>query len=329
MTHKAFSSLMLKLGGDCNLNCPHCHCAVPEYEFKPEILDWIRRQPIKRITFNGGEPLMYFERIKQIVTELGDRYEYKFVTNGTLLSTRIIEFCNDHNIMIVVSYDGKQSGRDSTVQPRWELLRFARRCAFSVYTSGDTNAIKLQEDVEQLVGGFKIRKAWNKASIMPNFLHETATTPRRTSISDAQDYLRSLARLIELQLIQYKQTGNLDGKQALVRAVKKWLVPKDFDFGVACCNSDLITLTVDGRFMICPYKPTYCGDIWRGVDVAMIESHIPEKCRRCSIFNVCRNTCLENTTSHECYIAKKINAHLKKLEAKYEIDLVALIQGEI
>ena len=63
--------------------------------------------------------------------------------------------------------------------------------------------------------------------------------------------------------------------------------------------------------------------------MAMIESRIPAKCRRCSIFNVCRNTCVENTTSHECYIAKKINAHLKVLEAKYDIDLVALIKGEL
>ena len=320
-------SIMLKLGGDCNLNCPHCHCSIPEFEFNPKILDWIGSEPISRINFNGGEPLLYFPTIQRIIEALGDGYDYKFVTNGTLLTTRIIEYCNDHNVNIIVSYDGEKSGRDQTQVPRWELMRFARRCALSVYTSGSTDVAELQEDVDDLVRRFKIRKLWNTGSVMPHFLHETATSPRRLSLADAQNYLVSLSLQVEEQILEYLRSGTLDGKQALVRSVQKWLEPKKAKFGVACCSDRMITLTLDGRFQICPYRSRYCGDIERGIDIDAVERIVPVKCRVCPIFDVCRNTCIENATNHECYIARKMNAHLKTLERKYSIDLLDIVSG--
>lgn len=321
--------LIIKLGGECNLKCPHCHCQVPEFAFNPKLIDWIRSEPVESINFNGGEPLMYFDRIRSLVGTLGDEYEYKFVTNGTLLTSRIIEFCNEHSINIIVSFDGEDGARDRTREPRWELMRFASRCALSVYTSGSKNVFSVQEDVNRLADTFLIRKIANDGSVMPNFLHETGTTGRRETDEDVHTYLKSLAQMVELQILQYRISGELSGKHALVKSVRKWLMPKDVTFGVACCSNQAITVTLDGRFMLCPYKNVYCGDIEKGPDIAFIESRIPRKCRLCPIFDVCRNTCIENTTSHECFIARKMNAHLKKLEAKYELDLVKLVRGVV
>ena len=69
--------------------------------------------PAIKIEFQGGEPLLNFERIKQVVTlaleknKLAKRsLEFVIATNLSMLSDEVIEFCDANKIYLSTSLDG-------------------------------------------------------------------------------------------------------------------------------------------------------------------------------------------------------------------------------
>src|SRR5574344_247708 len=117
------TKILIKLGSNCNLHCKHCHCCETHPEFNKDIIPYIKNiKDHKRITFSGGEPLLYWDTIKYIMKELGDKLEYRMVTNGTIMDEEKIMFLNQYNIAIGLSYDGSDSERDSSIVPKYELF---------------------------------------------------------------------------------------------------------------------------------------------------------------------------------------------------------------
>ena len=111
--------IYLILGFDCNLRCNYC-LHTHHFDRKmpstisPKVLHFLKtRIPSKvksklNLQFWGGEPLLYFDKIKFLVEELKDTGAYTFaiVTNGTYLTQEIVDFCNDNEVVIGVSHDG-------------------------------------------------------------------------------------------------------------------------------------------------------------------------------------------------------------------------------
>jgi uncharacterized protein len=113
-----------------SLRCEHsCHyCQVSRvsadralYDMSPETarraVDLVFRSPAEeiKIEFQGGEPLLNFERIVQVVEEAerrsaseGKRVEFVVTTNLALLTDDILEYFRDHNIFVSTSLDGPE-----------------------------------------------------------------------------------------------------------------------------------------------------------------------------------------------------------------------------
>jgi uncharacterized protein len=69
---------------------------------------WLKDAPT-RIEFWGGEPLLYFRKLEQLVPTLDRRYpdaEFRMVTNGSLLTEEIVNFIARYDIYTIVSHDG-------------------------------------------------------------------------------------------------------------------------------------------------------------------------------------------------------------------------------
>ncbi len=123
-------SIVLNVTNQCNLSCQYCYefgedkIATPEGKKKFMDLDTAQAsvdylfaesqgRPSVHLTFFGGETLMNFPLMKQVVTyarqraaELGRSIEFSLTTNATLLSSTIIEFLAEHGIGVTVSMDG-------------------------------------------------------------------------------------------------------------------------------------------------------------------------------------------------------------------------------
>lgn len=114
------STIFIMLGQDCNLNCKYCmqHTLINDIQnektINKEIFDFItyhsekQSQPID-VRFYGGEPLLYFNNIKDIVSKLQDEnITFSIITNGKLLSKDIVEFFNNNKFTsCAISWDGK------------------------------------------------------------------------------------------------------------------------------------------------------------------------------------------------------------------------------
>lgn len=317
--------LTLKLGGACNLKCKHCHCSQSNYEFNSAIVAYIRNGNFTRVTFCGGEPTLYYETVKKVVGMLPDDMEYKLVTNATKLTNEMVEYFNNHNFTVVASYDGENDSRDRHLVSNWRAFSKLRRKGIStLYSECNSNYLKLRAEIDRLllhIGDNKSKSLWL------NFPHQTSVNRNEEADKElAKRYCQIIGQSLEADFIRFK-SGDRQGLNVLWMSFNKW-GKKKVDRGVACCNENKHSITLDGRFLLCPYGQDYVGDLTTGLDYNKVESYIPDRCKRCEQWEYCGNSCIANITNAECYIARVLHKHLFKLMEKYQVTYEELLNYE-
>ena len=125
-------ALCLHIAHDCNLACQYCFAeegeyhgrrAVMSFEVGKKALDFLVANSGSRrnleVDFFGGEPLMNWEVVKQLV-EYGrsieeannKKFRFTLTTNGVLLNDEILDFVNKEMGNIVLSTDGRKEVHD-------------------------------------------------------------------------------------------------------------------------------------------------------------------------------------------------------------------------
>ena len=130
--HTEIKALCLHVAHTCNLNCTYCFAAQGKYhgeralmsfETGKRALDFLVENSGKRrnleVDFFGGEPLMNFEVVKQLVAyarsiedKCGKHFRFTLTTNGVLLDDEVTEFANRECHNIVLSLDGRKEVHD-------------------------------------------------------------------------------------------------------------------------------------------------------------------------------------------------------------------------
>ena len=126
-------ALCLHIAHDCNLACKYCFADEGEYhgqkrelmpfEVGKQALDFLIENSGSRVNlevdFFGGEPLMNFEVVKQLVAygrsrekEANKNFRFTLTTNGMLLNDEVIDFCNKEMANVVLSLDGRKEVND-------------------------------------------------------------------------------------------------------------------------------------------------------------------------------------------------------------------------
>lgn len=125
-------ALCLHIAHDCNLACKYCFAGKGEYngekalmslEVGKKAIDFLIDNSGKRrnleVDFFGGEPLMNWEVVKEIVRygrskekEYDKNFRFTLTTNGVLINDEIIEFANKEMSNVVLSLDGRKEVND-------------------------------------------------------------------------------------------------------------------------------------------------------------------------------------------------------------------------
>ncbi|MDO4482520.1 MAG: thioether cross-link-forming SCIFF peptide maturase [Bacillota bacterium] len=125
-------ALCLHIAHDCNLRCRYCFAgegeykggkALMSYEVGKRALDFLIENSGTRrnleVDFFGGEPLMNFEVIKELVAyareqeKIHDKnFRFTLTTNGVLLDDEVMEFANREMSNVVLSLDGRKEVND-------------------------------------------------------------------------------------------------------------------------------------------------------------------------------------------------------------------------
>ncbi|WP_202707306.1 thioether cross-link-forming SCIFF peptide maturase [Sporosalibacterium faouarense] len=125
-------ALCLHIAHDCNLRCKYCFASQGDFhgdrlfmslDVGKKALDFLVENSGNRVNlevdFFGGEPLMNFEVVKDLVKygrELEKKHNKKFrftiTTNGVLLNKNNMKFINENMENVVLSLDGRKSVND-------------------------------------------------------------------------------------------------------------------------------------------------------------------------------------------------------------------------
>ncbi len=125
-------ALCLHIAHTCNLNCSYCFAsqgkyhgdrAVMSFEVGKRALDFLIENSGTRrnleVDFFGGEPLMNFDVVKELVAyarsvekEKGKNFRFTLTTNGVLVDDDVIDFANRECANVVLSLDGRREIHD-------------------------------------------------------------------------------------------------------------------------------------------------------------------------------------------------------------------------
>jgi len=125
-------ALCLHVAHTCNLNCSYCFAsqgkyhgdrALMSFEVGKRALDFLIEHSGTRVNlevdFFGGEPLMNWDVVKQLVAYArtqeephNKKFRFTLTTNGMLIDDDVIEFANKEMHNVVLSLDGRKEIHD-------------------------------------------------------------------------------------------------------------------------------------------------------------------------------------------------------------------------
>ena len=126
-------ALCLHVAHDCNLRCKYCFASQGDFKGKRSLmplevgkkaLEFVVKSSGNRrnleVDFFGGEPLMNFDVVKQLVKygrelekDNNKRFRFTITTNGVLLDDDKIDFINENMDNVVLSLDGRKEINDN------------------------------------------------------------------------------------------------------------------------------------------------------------------------------------------------------------------------
>ncbi|OOB80129.1 MAG: thioether cross-link-forming SCIFF peptide maturase [Epulopiscium sp. Nuni2H_MBin003] len=226
-------AICLHIAHDCNLSCKYCFAGEGEYhgdrslmsfEVGKATIDFLAKNSGHRknieVDFFGGEPLMNFKVVKEIVAyartieeDTGKNFRFTLTTNGMLLNDEIIDFINENMYNVVLSLDGRREINDmmrptcnskgsyDIILPKFKKL-VEKRGNKQYYIRGTftKNNLDFSEDVLHMANlGF------NEISIEP-----VVTTPDKEYALEQEDIKKlsyEYEKLAIEMLSRYNQTG--------------------------------------------------------------------------------------------------------------------------
>lgn len=312
----------LLLTSDCNLQCKYCFGeSLDDFDEEfgediqidynlprranysvDELNHFVRKDPDCVLTFYGGEPLMYMDKLRQIMDGVTPKL-YMMQTNGLLLDKLEPKYLNRFHTLLV-SLDGEEELTDyyrgkGTFRKVIENLKLIRRNGFQ----GELIArmtIMEQTDIEkqvkwllhndefsftsihwQLNAGF-----WGNDFKRRNFEEWTKTS-----------YIPGVDALVHYWVDQMEQTGQVLKLYPILGIANSLLNGENT--ALMRCGSGWINYSIqmDGQIIPCPtmwgMKAYYAGHIKDADPLKLPKLFVSQKpCSDCKILGLCGGRCL-------------------------------------
>ncbi len=350
------TSAALNLAQGCNLRCTYCFAGDGDYGNKTMMTFETAKKSLQllaagkdrfHIAFFGGEPLLNFKTLKEVVSWTKtepQHYTYSITTNGTLLSEDKLQFLKEHRFSMNLSYDGKGVG---------DKQRFLQ-------AKGATNATALiKQKLARFESGlnaladFRLRGTITKANLpllkeaildtltstnLKFFLshHGTADTAREFTKEDAGTLVYILREVHDL-LIAEKSYSQLLRLERLRDHMRK------FKYGVTgglTCGAGLSYLSVSalGNFYLCHRftedESERVGSMETGLDTHRLQQiqefrQTPSTgCSTCWMRQWCRGGCFHEhkAKTGDALAINPLFCHLQDLELKEAMRVYTYLQ---
>ncbi len=328
-TGGVIKALCLHIAHTCNLNCSYCFAsqgkyhgdrALMSFETGKRALDFLVEHSGSRrnleVDFFGGEPLMNFDVVKQLVAyarsiekEAGKNFRFTLTTNGVLIDDDVIDFANREMSNVVLSLDGRKEIHDrfrvdyagkgsfDTVVPKFQKLVQARKgknyYMRGTFTHANPDFLK---DVQAMLDlGFR------ELSMEP--VVARADDPAALTEADREIVKRQYEQLAELMLDYDRKNDPFTFYHYMIDLKGGPCIYKR----ISGCGSgtEYMAVTPWGDLYPCHQfvgeEKFRLGDIWQGVtnptvqgEFAACNVYAREECRDCWARLYCSGGCAAN-----------------------------------
>lgn len=294
-------------GDACNLSCVYCsqhelhEGEHPKAEVNPKIYDYIKQIAGNQnnrvsIVFFGGEPLVYWEQIKEIIDNLiGFNVRFSIVTNGVLINEEMVKFFNKYNINIQLSWDGEKvletRGVDVMKDNEKNIIDINSLCL-----SGVTSAKNYPMDFVQICDIYNMKYYSHNERNKNLAIHfdyiRSDRNPDLTDNIDMEKWEDQIAQLVQYT-IEY-HNGQRLYTTAVGQIKKIWQCVRNgegLSFNAPRCGTGTYSLHlgIDGTIYACHNDRYPVGDINTSpLDIVRNVARVdptPEVNKKCECFN--------------------------------------------
>ena len=322
-------ALCLHVAHTCNLNCSYCFAsqgkyhgdrAVMSFEVGKQALDFLMANSGGRrnleVDFFGGEPLMNFDVVKQLVAyarekekAAGKNFRFTLTTNGVLIDDDVIDFANREMSNVVLSLDGRKEVHDryrvdrngkgswEQIVPKFQKLVQARGnknyYMRGTFTHANPDFLK---DIEEM-----LRLGFTELSMEPVVCPES--DPSALTKEDLPIVLEQYEKLAELMLERHKEGRPFTFYHYMIDLKGGPCIYKR----ISGCGSgtEYMAVTPWGDLYPCHQfvgdEKFKLGDIWKGVDNKAVQDDFAScnvyarpECKDCWAKLYCSGGCAAN-----------------------------------
>ncbi|MGL5439829.1 MAG: radical SAM protein [Filifactoraceae bacterium] len=342
------SHLILITTEDCNLRCKYCiysDCYEDKKTYSSKrlnsdvaiksvniFLDFHKLklehgyEDLIKINFYGGEPLMNFKVIQDVVEYINslnlNDVQYMLTTNGTVMNDKIIDFLAKNNFLVSFSLDGNESNHNRNrvgikgKKTHQEIISNIRKynekrveygntlpititCCFDDYTDMD-GVVRFFEELKRDI--LDLNVVYNKIYDIDTNYYDKYNTNKEKSI-----YNNSIINLFEKYYLLNKDDNGFVKIDRIPQSVKgifnSYNIIKNRKKGVrnlyqgsACAIGDKLCVDPDGEIYICEKanQELSVGNIYNGVDLDKVKNVYDEfykirkeYCSNCSVVRLC------------------------------------------
>ena len=353
-------AMCLNIAHDCQLRCKYCFASTGDFgkgrklmslETGKHAIDFLLEnsgdRPNLELDFFGGEPLMNFKVVKQIVEyarsrekEFNKKFRFTITTNGLLLDDEKIDFINKEMSNVVLSIDGRKEVNDY-----FRVLPNGQGC-YDMIIPKYKKLVEGRGDKEYYVRGtFTNRNKDFSNDVFALYEAGFDQISVEPVVGDSDEYALTMNDLPEIFKEYERLADRIIENEKNGKKFNFFHFMIDLDQGPCAikrlrgcgCGNDYVAITPDGDIFPChqfvgidEYK---MGNIDEGTfdqemkaDFAQAHVYSKPECRECWAKFYCSGGCNANNYQYEGDIRKahKISCELEKKRLECAIMLKAM-----
>ena len=353
-------AMCLNIAHDCQLRCKYCFASTGDFgkgrklmslETGKHAIDFLLEnsgdRPNLELDFFGGEPLMNFKVVKQIVEyarsrekEYNKKFRFTITTNGLLLDDEKIDFINKEMSNVVLSIDGRKEVNDY-----FRVLPNGQGC-YDMIIPKYKKLVEGRGDKEYYVRGtFTNRNKDFSNDVFALYEAGFDQISVEPVVGDSDEYALTMNDLPEIFEEYERLADRIIENEKNGKKFNFFHFMIDLDQGPCAikrlrgcgCGNDYVAITPDGDIFPChqfvgidEYK---MGNIDEGTfnqemkaDFAQAHVYSKPDCRECWAKFYCSGGCNANNFQYEGDIRKahKISCELEKKRLECAIMIKAM-----
>lgn len=236
------------------------------------------------ITFFGGEPLLYFGAMKEIMSHRTD-LDYGLITNGKLLNKDMVQYFNDNDVTVTISWDGDNSTITrgyNVMQDNLDNIKNLRNLAVSGVVTKWTTPLHIINGINKYMPGKILGLAFMPPldfnGEYPEFCHLNPDVIEQDLYTIVHNVATGQGSPCE-QMFTKNHLTMMNELESSARCL----------YGCRCGNGTaILNIDLNGNFYACHNMsvPVPYTDKW---DKTFKRQH--NMCKDCDILNFCRGGC--------------------------------------